>query len=144
MREIPVDITLHSQQQADGDTQVIRQQLQGTLRREGEDFLLTYAEEDIAGLGPGQTTLRFSPGQAVMARRGRGATEMRFTPGRPSAFAYPTPYGTLALLLHTEKLLHNLTEAGGSAMIRYRLCQGEGLLGRYTLQFHIKEKDEII
>ena len=144
MRGIPVEITLHSKQQAGEDTQVIHQQLRGTLQKTGEDFLLTYTEEDAGGFGPGQTSLCLSPGRAVMERRGKGAAQMRFVPGQRHPFEYPTPYGVLALTVETEKLLHNLAGGSGNVMLRYRLYQGEALLGRYTLTLHIKEKDEAI
>ena len=144
MKDRPVTITLHSRQQTDGVCQVLRRELEGILHREADGFTLTYRETDSLGSGPAETAVCFSGKGALLRRRGAASMEMRFCSGEARPCACATPWGTLELLTETEGVRWRLEERSGSAMIRYRLRQGETPAGEFTLKYYIKEKDEVI
>ena len=135
-----VTIAIRSRQRLDSQDFVTRQDLSGTLRQTDTGWLLTYREETSDGAVDTRLTLEEAEG--TLARTGAVHCRMAFVPGETGPAPYETALGRLDLQLSTTYFRHDLTHSGGSVLVRYTLSAQGQSLGNYTLQLHIKEKDD--
>lgn len=117
--------------------ETVNQQLKGTLVLSEEQVLLSYQEPE--NMGGGLTRLTFRKEGAAMERTGQYAAKMEFQTGKSLPARYETPYGVPNLTVTASTVGHNLTAAGGKAMLRYTLTSEGMPIGTYTLKFNVKE-----
>ena len=140
MSNIKVAVTIRALQTLDGEKETMTQRAQGTLRREGETWLLTYREGEASGLGDTQTSLEVGPAQAVLTRTGEVVSRMVFRPGQSQTSFYQTPYGRIPMTLRTLSLRSDLGERGGHVTIHYTMEIG-GAAGETRLRLTVKTKE---
>ena len=144
MTNTGVTITIHSLQYLDTGREAMTQRAEGTLRREGDTWLLTYREGEASGLGDTHTTLAVAPDRAVLTRAGELTTRMDFRPGETGTSLYETPYGKLPMTLRTLSLKSDLGEAGGHVTIHYQIQLGGGPAGETRLRLTVRAKENEI
>lgn len=141
MEEKSVTITIKTLQRRPEATESMTQQAQGTLRREGSGWLLTYREGEDSGLGDTHTVLRLEEGEATLTREGETASQMVFQPGEPYICRYATPYGQLSMTVKTLRLEWELSEAGGTVFIIYKIRLGGADIGENRLRLTVNTKE---
>ena len=141
MSNIKVAVTIRALQTLDGEKETMTQRAQGTLRREGETWLLTYREGEASGLGDTQTSLEVGPAQAVLTRTGEVVSRMVFRPGQSQTSVYQTPYGRLPMTLRTLALRSDLSPEGGHIAIHYQIQLGGGSAGETRLRLTVQAKE---
>ena len=141
MEQIPVMITVRGEQRLGSDVTQMEHTVEGTLEQTGEKLILRYREPEETGLGKTDTVLTFREEEAVLDRQGAVTARMRFIVGQRHRVNYHTPVGEMLLEVRTTFLSHNLTNAGGKAMIRYHLTSGGQTVGNHTLKLNVKERE---
>lgn len=142
MKETAVLIAIHSLQYLETGKEAMTQHGEGTLRREGDTWLLTYREGESSGLGDTRTTLKVAPDRAVLIRAGELTTRMVFRPGETDSSLYETPYGQIPMTLRTLSLKSDLGEAGGHVTIHYQIQLGGGPTGETRLRLTVQAKEK--
>ena len=142
MKEIPVTITVRSQQVLDGETSLVEQETSGTLSAAENGWVLWYAEPAEPGDAPVDNTLLLEENRATLTRSGAIRSRMPFVPGETHQISYQTLYGTLDFSVTTDYLGHTVTANGGKVMIRYEMSALGKTMGTYTLKLHIRKKDD--
>lgn len=143
MEQSNVTITIKTLQRRAEATESMTQRAEGSLRREGEGWTLTYGESDEQ-MGEIRTTLQLEPGRAVLTREGALRTQMVFRKGEPYACRYATPYGELPMTLRTLRLDWELGAAGGSVFLIYKIELDGANVGENRLRLTVKAKGERI
>lgn len=141
MEEKSVDITIQTLQHRPEATETLRQKAEGTLRREGESWLLRYREGEDSGLGDTVATLRLEEGRAVLERTGETVSRMVFQVGEPYACRYATAYGELSMTVKTLRLEWELSGAGGKVFLIYKLQLAGADIGENRLRLTVKTKE---
>lgn len=141
MEETNVTITIKTLQRREEGTESMTQRSEGILRREGEGWALTYREDQSSGLGDTRTTLCLEEDRATLLREGALRSRMVFRPGTLCACRYATPCGELPMTLHTLALEWELSEAGGSVFLVYRIQLGGADVGENRLRLTVKTKE---
>ena len=80
------------------------------------------------------TTFEIGPGRVILRRSGSVNSQMVFEEGRQHTSLYETPYGELSVDIQTSRLLHNLTERGGTHGDQVFHCGGARGHGSELLQ----------
>lgn len=141
MEEKKADITIKTLQRRPEGTETMEERAEGTLRREGEDWLLFYREGMDSGLGDTRATLRLEPGRAILTREGETTSQMVFQVGEPHVCRYATPYGELTMAVETLELDMDFSELGGQVFLIYKLRLGQVGIGENRLRLTVKTKE---
>lgn len=142
MEENNVTVTIRSLQRGAGESQSVIQHVEGRLREEGEELLLTYREGENSGLGKTGTTLRLEPGRATLTRTGEVRAHMVFQEGEEHTSLYETPYGKLPMTIRTQRLEEKLSRAGGSLYLIYQIQLGGADMGETRLRLTVNAKEK--
>lgn len=142
MEENKVSVTIRSLQRGAGESQSTIQHVEGRLREEGEELLLTYWEGEDSGLGKTETTLRMEPGRVTLTRSGEVRAHMVFQEGKPHTSLYETPYGKLPMTIRTQHMEEKLSRAGGSLYLIYQIQLGGANMGETRLRLTVNTKEK--
>lgn len=113
----------------------------GRLSREGESYTLSYQESELTGLGGTLTTILVDGKQVTLLRVGEFNSQMVFQEGRRHLSMYNTPYGAMAIGVHTRRLLAELTDQGGDIEVDYAIEVDHALAGRSVFRINVKEAE---
>lgn len=113
----------------------------GRLVRDGESYTLSYQESELTGLDGTLTTIQVDGGQVTMLRVGEFNSQMVFQEGRRHLSMYNTPYGTMAIGVHTLHLLADLNDQGGDIEVDYAVEVDHALTGRNIFRINVKEAE---
>ena len=113
----------------------------GRLSREGESYTLSYQESELTGLGGTLTTILVDGKQVTLLRVGEFNSQMVFQEGRRHLSMYNTPYGAMAIGVHTRRLLAELTDQGGDIEVDYAIEVDHALAGRSVFRISVKEPE---
>lgn len=91
----------------------------GTFYKEKDEFVATYEETELSGLGDTLTTFRIGENYFSLIREGDTNTSMYFKNGSSSSIIYNTPHGGLSLKVKTNKVDINIHENGGNVKVDY-------------------------
>lgn len=141
MEENNVTVVIRSLQRLEGESESMTQCVEGSLSREGTDYVLTYREGEASGLGQTRTTLRLEPGRVTLTRWGEFPSHMVFQKGEPHTSLYETPYGKLPMTLHTQHLEGDMSQTGGSIYLIYRIQLGGADAGETRLRLTVNTKE---
>ena len=114
----------------------------GRLAREGESYTLSYQESELTGLGGTLTTIQVDGEQVTLLRVGEFNSQLVFQEGRRHLSMYNTPYGTMAIGVHTRHLLAELNDQGGSIEVDYAIEVDHALAGRNIFRINVKQAQE--
>ena len=140
MEQKDMMLTLRGEQRVDGAVYQTSHTVPCTLEITEEGAVVRYREAAEAGLGETESVLRLGEAEAVLERTGDTRTRMRFVVGQRHRVDYETAAGVLRLEVRTTFLSHNVTAAGGKAMIRYHLSSGGETVANHTLKLNIEER----
>ena len=113
----------------------------GRLSREGESYTLSYQESELTGLGGTLTTILVDGEQVTILRVGEFNSQMVFQEGRRHLSMYNTPYGAMAIGVHTRHLLAELSDRGGDIEVDYSIEVDHTLAGRNIFRISVKESE---
>ena len=121
---------------------VVEQVTAGRLSREGESYTLSYQESELTGLGGTLTTILVDGEQVTILRVGEFNSQMVFQEGRRHLSMYNTPYGAMAIGVHTRHLLAELNDQGGDIEVDYFIEIDHALAGRNVFRISVKEAEK--
>jgi uncharacterized beta-barrel protein YwiB (DUF1934 family) len=107
--------------------------------KDGKHFL-QYEERSEEQKAPSENTLKISPNEVVLTRKGPKRSQMIFDLRGTTRCDHETPYGSFALEIKTKSI--EIEEATDKIIIRleYSLLTNEDLLSENKLSITIEEK----
>ena len=91
----------------------------GSFFKENDEYVATYEETEISGLGDTLTTFRVGKNYLSLIREGDTNTSMYFENGSSSSILYNTPYGGISLKVRTNKVDIEMNDGGGNIKVDY-------------------------
>lgn len=112
----------------------------GTFVKENDEFVATYNETELSGLGNTVTTFRIGENYFNMIRTGDINTTMEFKNGKRAAILYNTPHGGLSIRIKTNKVKIDINEEGGKVNVDYDVIVAKNEIINTKLEATIKVK----
>lgn len=139
--EKDVIISIQGQQTyPDMEPEVIELVTEGKLENRGEEgYTLSYQESEVTGLSGTLTTIQVEPKRVTLQRVGTVNSQMVFEEGRRHLSMYDTPYGALAVGIHTRRMRSSLDENGGDVTVHYALEIEQRMAGRNVFHISVRE-----
>ncbi len=138
--EKEVVISIRGMQEYEGaPPDVVELVTEGRLTRDGESYTLSYQESELTGLGGTLTTIQVEAEQVTLLRVGEYNSQLVFQEGRRHLSMYNTPYGAMAIGVHTRHLLADLNDQGGNIEVDYAVEVDHALAGRNIFRINVKE-----
>lgn len=91
----------------------------GSFFKEDDEYVATYEETELSGLGDTLTTFRIGENYFNLIREGDVNTNMEFKNGSSSSILYNTPHGGLSIKIKTNDVNIDINEAGGKVKVDY-------------------------
>ncbi|WP_346869193.1 DUF1934 domain-containing protein [Clostridium sp. UBA5119] len=91
----------------------------GLFFKEDDEYVATYEETELSGLGDTLTTFRIGENYFNLIREGDVNTNMEFKNGSSSSILYNTPHGGLSIKIKTNDVHIDMNEAGGKVKVDY-------------------------
>lgn len=91
----------------------------GSFFKEDDEYVATYEETELSGLGDTLTTFRIGENYFNLIREGDVNTNMEFKNGSSSSILYNTPHGGLSIKIKTNDVNIDIDEAGGKVKVDY-------------------------
>ena len=113
----------------------------GRLSRDGKSYTLSYQESELTGLEGTLTTILVDGEQVTLLRVGEFNSQMVFQEGRRHLSMYNTPYGAMAIGVHTRRLTAELNDQGGDIEVDYSIEVDHALAGRSIFRIKVKEAE---
>ena len=123
MHRVIVRVT-GSQRDESGEQDTIRMMAEGRhYFRNGKHYVL-YDEKDLTGEKGDKTStvLKIGPESVTLLRQGAVVQRQHFAEGEESKGDYQTPYGTLQLSFHTDKLDIDYGTVAGTVDVGFALA----------------------
>lgn len=138
--EKDVLVTLGGVLAAGGDEDNIDVVFPGQYYYRNERHFVLYEEvmEDFDQ--PTSNMIRFSPEEVSVRKRGVINTEMIFRPEEKTACDYVTPYGTISMLINTDRIRIQETEERIALWIDYSIEAGEDQVSRNYMRILIQPR----
>ena len=111
----------------------------GTLRREKDDYVLSYEESLDSGMKGTRTEFQISPNRVTLVREGEVRSEMVFERGRRHLSLYETPYGSMAIRVVANKVDAQISDIGGHMDISYLIEIDQQLSGVNQFRIQVRE-----
>ncbi len=112
----------------------------GTFFKENDEFVATYQETELSGLGDTLTTFRIGHNYFNMIRTGDINTTMEFKNGKRASILYNTPHGSLCIRVKTNKIKIDINEDGGKVNVDYDVIVAKNEIINTKLEAIIKVK----
>lgn len=112
----------------------------GTFFKENDEFVATYQETELSGLGDTLTTFRIGHNYFNMIRTGDINTTMEFKNGKRASILYNTPHGGLCIRIKTNKIKIDINEGGGKVNVDYDVIVAKNEIINTKLEATIKVK----
>ena len=113
----------------------------GRLARDGTGYTLSYQESELTGLDGTLTTIQVDGEQVTLMRVGEFNSQLVFQEGRRHLSVYNTPYGAMAIGVHTRHLMAELNDQGGDIEVDYTIEVDHALAGRSVFRINVKEAE---
>ena len=110
----------------------------GTVERLPDGWELSYLESDLTGLDGVKTTFRVEQGKITLTREGRLRSQMVFQEGVRHESLYQMEFGALMMVVCAKKIVHDLTETGGTVDLVYSIEIEHAMAG--TVDYHLDVK----
>lgn len=120
--KFPVVLSIEGRQSyLDQEPEVIELVTEGTMEACDGGWDLSYEESDLTGLQGVTTTFRIRPGEVVLNRTGKLTSKMVFVEGKQHDSLYQMEFGALMLSVCATRVEYDLTEAGGTVDLSYKI-----------------------
>jgi uncharacterized beta-barrel protein YwiB (DUF1934 family) len=140
IEQIPVTLHVKTKIKQGNDTESYELMAFGRLQKTENATFLRYNEE--MEVGNVATTIKLSPKGALILRSGAIKMRMNFSERQILPGTYQTPFGTMQIETHTEKLSYlsqpNISE--GTVDLIYNLTIQGSLAGTYHMTITYKEE----
>ena len=93
----------------------------GTMEKIPGGWELSYQESDLTGLDGVLTTFRVEQGKITLTREGRLRSQMIFQEGVRHESLYQMEFGALMMVVCAKKIVHELTQEGGTVDLVYSI-----------------------
>ena len=133
-------IKITGTQTADGESDVIELTTNGTLKRSGNGWELSYNETEATGMGGTVTTLDITQHRLNLMRSGTHPSMLVLEKNRRHHCNYNTPYGTIDLGTYTSELSYDLDDEGGQVSFSYTLGFNGGVSSAHTVHITVQEE----
>ena len=110
----------------------------GTVERLPDGWELSYLESDLTGLDGVKTTFRVEQGKITLTREGRLRSQMVFQEGVRHESLYQMEFGALMMVVCAKKIVHDLSEHGGTVDLVYSIEIEHAMAG--TVDYHLDVK----
>ena len=126
------------QKYANQEPAVIELVTEGTMEFRDGGWDISYEESALTGLEGVTTTFRVEPGQVILTRTGKLNSQMVFRKGVPHESLYQMEFGALMMVVCAKKIVHDLTENGGTVDLVYSIEIEHAMAG--TVDYHLDVK----
>ncbi|SHH51218.1 DUF1934 domain-containing protein [Clostridium grantii] len=127
--------------QTDNEDEAIEIVTKGEFYKKDDSFFAVYEETKISGMEGTTTILKVKGDEFSLIRKGTTNTKMKFIDKDESISLYNTPYGTLELIICTNKLDIQVNEDGGEVSIDYDLIVDGQKTSKTKLKVNITAKN---
>ena len=135
----PVVLSIRGRQSYDGqEPEVIELVTEGTMEFRDGGWDVSYEESDLTGLDGVKTTFRVEEGKITLTREGRLRSQMVFQEGVRHESLYQMEFGALMMVVCAKKIVHDLTETGGTVDLVYSIEIEHAMAG--TVDYHLDVK----
>jgi len=110
----------------------------GTMEQIPGGWELSYQESDLTGLEGVMTTFRVEQGRITLTREGRLRSQMVFQEGVRHESLYQMEFGALMMVVCAKKIVHDLSEHGGTVDLVYSIEIEQAMAG--TVDYHLDVK----
>lgn len=139
--KFPVVLSIEGKQSyMDQDPEVIELVTEGVMEQIDGGWNLSYEESDLTGLQGVTTTFRIRPNEVVLDRTGKLTSQMIFVEGQKHDSLYQMEFGALMLSVCATRVSYDLTEAGGTVDLSYRIEIEQTSAGVIDYHLEIRKK----
>ena len=136
-----VMLNIRGRQSYDGqEPEVIELVTEGVMEQIDGGWNLSYEESDLTGLQGVTTTFRIRPNEVVLDRTGKLTSQMVFVEGQKHDSLYQMEFGALMLSVCATRVSYDLTEAGGTVDLSYRIEIEQTSAGVIDYHLEIRKK----
>ena len=123
------------------DKTVLELSSEGTLSREGENFVLSYFDDNVIKGAKIETTLTaFKTKGIELERHGDLRSKLLIEEGVRNNCFYTVPEGSLTLGIFGKEVTASLTESGGEIKMVYTIDADMRLISENTVEIKIRER----
>ena len=134
-------ITLHTVQETDGDKDIIDMTARASLKGEGNDYYITYTDED-GDLKGCVTTLHVENGNCItISRDGSYNSHMIVEKNVRHVSHHTTPYGSFSLGVSALNIDSKMKKSGGTLDFKY--CTDIDMHPLGEIEFSIKLEERL-
>ncbi len=139
MMQIPIILSIAgSQSYMEQEPERIELVTEGTLKKTGEGWEITYQESALTGLEGVTTTFRVVPDEITLKRVGKLNSEMVFHKGTTHNSLYQMEFGALMLTVCATEVSWNISESGGTIDLVYGIEIEQSSAG--VIEYHLEIK----
>ncbi len=114
-----VIIKIRGTQGSKRDTETIEFTTEGVMRKDGNDYILSYSEGEIIGGANIKTRLTARNNSVILERTGDLSSKLIIEKGIRNSCFYAVPQGELTLGIYGKKIDNRLTDKGGKLEMTY-------------------------
>lgn len=111
----------------------------GTLRTEGDKYLISYQESEVTGLQGTVTTFEVDKDGVTLTREGTVSSQMIFQPGRKHLSLYDMGFGALTIGVNARKVKNTIDSRGGTIEIDYAIEIEHMVAGENSFRIKVRE-----
>ena len=119
----------------DQEPEIIELTTEGEMEFRSGGWDIRYEESDLTGLKGVTTTFRVEPGKVILERTGNLRSCMVFEKDVPHDSLYQMEFGALMLSVCATRVSYDLTEAGGTVDLSYRIEIEQNSAG--MIEYHL-------
>lgn len=117
-----VTVTVKNRQINDGDTDIISEKGNGTLRfRNGVYYIMYKTESDTV-------MIKAKQDEISVRRSGAASSDMIYISGKKTEFSYNTPYGEIKMEIYTKTIKCEFEKNNGRIRLVYDFYAGGGVI----------------
>ena len=114
-----VIIKIRGTQGSSRDSETIEFTTEGVMRKDGNDYILSYSEGEIIGGAHIKTRLTAKGNSVILERTGDLSSKLIIEKGIRNSCFYSVPQGELTLGIYGTKIDNRLTDKGGKLEMTY-------------------------
>lgn len=134
--KLPVMLSIRGRQcYEEAEPEVIELVTPGTLEEDNGGWNIVYQETDLTGMEGVTTAFRAEPDKVILTRTGNLSSQMVFQKGVAHDSLYQMPFGALLITVCATDICWNITEAGGTVDLVYRIEIENSAAG--TVKYHL-------
>ena len=127
-----VAVTVKNRQVIDGETDIISERCNGTIRcKNGVYFIMYKTESDTV-------MIKLDKDVVNVRRTGSSSSDIEYKIGKKTEFLYNTPYGAINMEIYTKSVQWDFSETVGKIRLVYDFYAGGGDCIKNDMQIEIR------